>query len=280
MYNRGKPIPDEGLEKSKYAFTKQAIGLDQIDIQKQYCETFRDWIQGTQLNTIIGLDDFTTTAFSMGTTESFDKFYIRHKHRQVKVLKGEYSYHTYATNTKFIEDEPLQENDCVIISLPFADSGMEWRYNETMRKCVELDIPVLVDCAWFGTCAGVQFNFTYPCIEDIVFSISKTFPVNKLRIGCRFSKGYTDGLSTYSEHGYLNFFTMNIGLQFIEKYDADFMWRMYNKRQLHFCETHKVIPSAVVSLALGTGKKWEYLNRGGPFNRLCISDELAKYKYC
>ena len=77
MYNRGKPIPDEGLEKCKYAFTKQAIGFDQIDIHKKYCETFRKWIQGTQLNTITGLDDFTTTAFSMGTTESFDKFYIR-----------------------------------------------------------------------------------------------------------------------------------------------------------------------------------------------------------
>jgi hypothetical protein len=73
---------------------------------------------------------------------------------------------------------------------------------------------------------------------------------------------------------------MNIGLQFIEKYDPDFIWRMYHLRQEHFCETNRVIPSAVVSLALGTDEKWEYLNRGGPFNRLCIADELAKYKYC
>jgi hypothetical protein len=280
MYDRGRPIPDEGLEKSKYTFTKQAVGMDQIDIHKKYCDTYREWIQSTQLNNIIGLDDFRFATFSMGTTESFDKFYVRHKDRQVKVLKGEYSYHHHATDIEYIEDSPLTEQDCVIISLPFADSGMEWQYHETMKRCTTLGIPVLVDCCWFGTCAGVTLDFSYPCIEDVVFALSKTFPVNKLRIGCRFSKRNNDGLSIYSEHGYLNFFTMNIGLQFIEKYDPDFIWRMYHLRQEHFCETNRVIPSAVVSLALGTDEKWEYLNRGGPFNRLCIADELAKYKYC
>jgi len=276
MYNRGKPVPDEGLEKSKYAFTKQAIGMDQVDIHKQYCETFRTWVQNTKLNTITGLDNFQNSVFSMGTTESFDKFYIRHKHRQVKVLKGEYSYHQYATNILFIEDSPLIENDCVVISLPFADSGDEWRYHETMNRCIQLGIPVLVDCCWFGMCAGVNLDFTYSCIEDVVFSLSKTFPVNKLRIGCRFSKDYTDGLSTYGDHSYLNFFTQSIGLQFIEKYNADFMWYRYNKRQSKFCKHNKVIPSSTVSLALGIGEKWKHLNRGGPFNRLCISDELIK----
>src|SRR6056300_458006 len=104
MYDRGRPIPDEGLEKSKYTFTKQAVGMDQIDIHKKYCDTYREWIQSTQLNNIIGLDDFRFATFSMGTTESFDKFYVRHKDRQVKVLKGEYSYHHHATDIEYIED--------------------------------------------------------------------------------------------------------------------------------------------------------------------------------
>ena len=280
MYNRGRPIPDQKLENEKNLFIEKAIGHDQTDIHLEYCNEFRNWINSTKLNTIKGLDLFPISEFSMGTTESFDKFYIRHKSRKLKVLKGEYSYHSYATSIKFIEDSPLTDQDCVIISLPFADSGTEWKYHETMQKCSELKIPVLVDCCWFGTCAGLNLDLTYPCIEDVVFALSKTFPVNKLRIGCRFSKGKKDGLSIYSEHGYLNFFTMNIGLQFLKKYEADFMWTQYNDIQMLFCETHKVSPSAVVCLALGKEEKWNYLNRGGPFNRLCISDELAKYKYC
>jgi len=280
MYNRGRPIPDKKLEVKKHEYTKDVIGLDQKDVNQEYGETFRDWIENTTLNTVKGLNNFPVQEFSMGTTESFDKFYVRHKTRQVKILKGEYSYHSFATNVEFIEDSPLTSNDCVIISLPFADSGMEWKYHETMKQCSKLRIPVLVDCCWFGTCAGVTLDFTYPCIEDVVFALSKTFPVNKLRIGCRFSKGNKDGLQIYSEHGYLNFTSMQIGLKFIQNYQSDYIWHMYNKHQTQFCKENKVIPSAVVSIALGTDEKWSYLNRGGPFNRLCIADELAKYKYC
>jgi len=36
------------------------------------------------------------------------------------------------------------------------------------------------------------------------------------------------------------------------------------------------LPSPVVNLATGRGKQWDYLNRGGPHNRLCLSDALIE----
>lgn len=268
-------------QQGKYISDPDTLGLEygydiNTDISQEYYELFRSWIESTKENVVLGLENFTNTVFSQGTTESFDKFYTRHRNRQVRIFKGEYSYHNYMTDTINLDDVGLTEDSCVIISIPFADSGTEYNYHTIMRECSEKNIPVLVDCCWFGTCGGMTFDFRYPCIEDVVFSLSKTFPVSRLRVGIRFSKDYTDGLSQYANDGYLNFNSMQVGMRFMNKFSSDYIFKKYNNKQLEICKSLSVLPSPVVNLATGKGKKWEYLNRGGPHNRLCLSDELVK----
>lgn len=280
MYNRGKWISDRETASALNNIMLASVGKVNEECSDAFELAYRSWISNTKNNTIKGLELFPNAVFSHGTTESFDKFYTRHKRRNVKVFAGEYSYHQYASDCTVINNvNKIGPNDCVIISIPFADSGTEYKYHEIMRECTLLDVPVLVDCCWFGMCSGIDFDFTYPCIEDVVFSLSKTFPVNKLRIGCRFSKQYTDGLSVYKEHQYTNFFLQHIAIGLFKNFDSDFMYNKYRSAQLEVCDNLNVTPSPVVNLAWGNAPKWEYLNRGGPFNRLCISDQLTEHKY-
>ena len=276
MYNRGKWVPDEQTSTILYEAMQRAIRKENTDCSTEYEAQYRTWITRTRNNTVRGLEFFPNAVFSHGTTESFDKFYTRHRNRTVRVLAGEYSYHQYAVNCKVGGIDDITENECVIISLPFADSGTKYLYSELMQRCTELAVPVLVDCCWFGMCSGIDFDFTYPCIEDVVFSLSKTFPVNKLRIGCRFSKPYCDGLTVYREHKYTNFFVQHIALDLLAQFTSDYMFNKYHLKQLKLCKQLQVTPSPVVSLAYGSGENWAYLNRGGPFNRLCLSDEFGK----
>jgi len=255
-------------------YINNSIGIQNVNVNEEYCNKYRVWIESTRNNTVTGLDCFPCADYSHGTTESFDKFYARHPKRTMKVYEGEYSYHTYATDVKRVEKSPIGPNDAVIISLPFASSGGDHRYKETMERCTQLGVPVLVDCCWFGTVSGLTFDFNYPCIEDVVFSLSKTFPVSKLRIGIRFSKLYYDGMSAYTDHNYINSFNQNIGIQYLDNFSPDYIYEKYHDAQLVTCDNLGVTPSNSVSLALG-GKEWEHLKRG-PYNRLCIVDELAR----
>lgn len=276
-FNRGKFIPDQETQQALTNIMLASVDKVNLECSNAFEFAYRKWIQDTQNNSVRGLELFPSVVFSHGTTESFDKFYSRHRTRNLKVLAGEYSYHQYASDCIIITDKnDLGPNDSVIISLPFADNGGEHKYKEILLACTELDIPVLVDCAWFGLCKDIDFDFTYPCIEDVVFSLSKTFPVNKLRIGCRFSKDYSDGLSVYKQHEYTNHYLQHIAMGLFKHFDSDFMYNKYRNTQLEICGHLDVTPSQVVSLAWGDGNKWRHLNRGGPFNRLCISDQLKR----
>ena len=277
-YSQGKCIPDSKTTTTLNMLMHAKVGTQDTDCSKEYCDMYRNWIFGTSNNTIQGLKEFSDAVYSHGTTETFDKFYLKHLNRNLRVLPGEYSYHRYATNCVLLEDiDDLKPNDFVILSLPFADSGTNYNYKELMEQCTKLRVPVLVDCCWFGTVGEMDFNLTYPCIEQVVFSMSKAFPVGRLRIGMRLQRSGSniDGLDAYRRDSYLNFYNMQIAMGLMENFSSDYLFEKYRKQQLAICKGLDVIASPVVNLAIGTGKSWEYLNRGGVHNRLCLSDALV-----
>ena len=129
----------------------------------EFCEKYLEWIESTQNNVVVGLKDFPFKAYCNGTTEAFDKFYMKNHTRRFRCFRGEYMYHqvTWRNNWpdwEFLEDAPLESTDAVVISLPFANTGDEHAgmYN-ILDKCTALEIPVLIDCAYFGVCAGITF---------------------------------------------------------------------------------------------------------------------------
>ena len=272
-FRRGRYIPDGPASSIAEEFCLSAYATRHVDINDKYADLYRDWIEGSEQNKVIGLDQFPYAIFSQGTTESFDKFYVRHKDKRVRVLRGEYKYHELATNVTFVDEAPLEKGDCLIISFPFADNGGDYYYHSILQACDELDIPVLVDCCWFGTCGGLELDFTYACIEDIVFSLSKTFPVRTLRIGIRLSRQNQDGLAAYYKDSYLNFFSQSVGMYYLKHFSSDYMYNKYRQKQLEICKELEVKASPTVIIATGD-KKFASLNRGGEHNRLILSGKL------
>jgi len=278
-YSQGKCIPDSETTTTLGMLMHAKVGTQDTDCSEEYCDMYRGWILSTSNNTIQGLNEFSDSVYSHGTTEAFDKFYLKHHHRNLRVLAGEYSYHGYATDINVLKDKnDIGPNDTLIISIPFADSGTNYNYKELMEQCTLLKVPVLVDCCWFGTVGEMDFDLTYPCIEQVVFSMSKAFPVGRLRIGMRLQRSGSnkDGLGAYQRDSYLNFFNMQIAMGLMENFSSDYLFEKYRTTQLALCDELGVSASPVVNLATGVGEHWDYLNRGGPFNRLCLSDQLKQ----
>ena len=57
--------------------------------ENDFCQDYLVWIKSTKHNTIKGLDDFKYACYSNGTTEAFDKFYVKNAKRRFRcVLKA------------------------------------------------------------------------------------------------------------------------------------------------------------------------------------------------
>jgi hypothetical protein len=247
----------------------------------EFLNSYEDWIKSTQNNSLVGLDLYKIKAYSNGTSESFDKFYLKNRTRRFRCYKGEYVYHKLAWRDKFdwayLEDDVLNENDAVVISLPFADTGNKHiNYHDLMRLCNDLKVPVLVDCAYFGVCSNIEFDFAYNCITDITFSLSKIFPVAHARIGIRFTKEDDDDtLLVYHKVNYNNKIGAAIGMKFMDKFSPDFIPNKYMYKQLEFCQYLNVAPSSTVLFGIG-GDDWKKYNRGGATNRLSFHRQYIK----
>jgi len=254
--------------------------LTDSDVQDKFLHRYYNWIQETKLNTFIGLENFKVAAFSNGTTESFDKFYLKNKNKRLRYFKGEYMYHVVAAHTYFdqyayIEDEPLAENDVVIFSLPFADTGNEHVDTEhILTICDKLGIPVMIDCCYFGICRDIEFNFNHSCIDSVVFSLSKIFPVQHLRIGIRLTRvDDDDPLLVYNKNRYINRMGAAVGLELMNRYSPDYSQEVYRNTQESFCQQLSVNASKCVFFGNSSNLFAEY-NRGTDNNRLCFSKYL------
>jgi hypothetical protein len=251
---------------------------DQTAIPK-FLSSYKKWITDTTLNDVIGLEKFDRLDFIQGTSEAFDKFYIRHQGKRFIFFKGEYLYHRISlknSNYKIIEDSnDLSENDAVIVSLPFADTGNIHHLFDLkfLDLCYSKNIPVLLDCAYFGICSDIKFNFTHPAIQEVCFSLSKTFPVNLLRIGIRFSNYKdVDGISAYTATQYQNRISAYVGLKVLEYKTSDYTYTNYRSSQLEFCKQFNLIPSNTVIFGLDKFNKHPQYNRGSDNNnRICFS---------
>jgi hypothetical protein len=276
-------IKDLELEKEvSNIISKVALDgcLDDPSIQEQFLNRYYAWIQETSFNTFKGLEKFNIRAFSNGTTESFDKFYLKNKNRRIRYFRGEYMYHiasaySYFDQSAYIDDEPLCENDVVVFSFPFADTGNEHsEMHKVLQTCEDLNIPVMIDCCYFGLCKNINFDFSYNCIYGIVFSLSKSFPVQHLRIGMRLTKEDDDDpLLVYNRNKYTNRLAAGVGVELLDQYSPDYNQHTYADAQQRFCNELGVTPSSCVFFANSTDKFLEY-NRGTSSNRLCFSKYL------
>jgi hypothetical protein len=269
------------LDAVHQAFQSTALKDLGSSVIPDYCAQYRAWVLNTNLNTVVGLDTLPIMAFSQGTTEAFDNFYIRHHTRRFRVFCGEYIYHKriwqrhYPDQWAFLDNDGIRANDAVIVSWPFADTGNTHKNftKEFLDKCHHLDVPVLIDAAFFGACANQHYDFSHPAIQEVVFSLSKSFPVNALRIGIRFAKeDFEDGMQIYHSTHYVNKLSAAIGIKLMTTRDPDITFLKWRNMQLKFCNQLGLEPSDTVLFGIDTKHKYDHYNRGSIHtNRLCFA---------
>lgn len=250
---------------------------DPFDCRSSYLERYRAWIGQSKLNHFTGLESFKRIDLINGTTQSFDEAYHRHANRRLRIFRGEYGYHKrVCPQFVFIEDAPLERNDYAIVSVPFCSTGKVHEGLATLLSQAEsLGVPVLIDCAYYGTCYGLSFNFNHPAIESVSFSLTKGLGLGRIRSGIRFSN-LKDHFPICQQNDFDHSIqgAAQIGLYMMNQFDPDFIPLKYRDMQQSLCHELGLEASPCVHLALGN-EHWRQYLIDDKYSRVGIRNLIA-----
>jgi hypothetical protein len=250
----------------------------------KFLTQYVNWISAGRSNIVNGLDQFPYAVYTNATTEAFDKFYIKNHCRRFRCFRGEYMYHILTWRNSFggvvyLDDEPLAAGDAVVISFPFADTGNQHAGTNTiLKQATELGVPVLLDMAYFGTCSGLTFDLTAPCITDVTFSLSKSMPMSTARVGMRLTRTDDDDpLFVINKTDYCNKVGASIASAMLDQFTADYIPCKYRNLQHEWSEQLNIEPSACVMFGSGD-QSWAQYDRGTGKPRLSLHKYLGAGK--
>ena len=282
-YGGAWPIQDKSVLDciDNFMHGKSYLELNQINTQT-YLEQFFEFICKSN-NNLHGISDYTSKAFSLGTTNAFDSFFIKHSKKRLVSFAGEYVYHailqrTIGGNTNTLTDhKQLQKGDALVISVPFADTGNEHeQLDDILITCDNLSIPVLVDLAYINIAQDLEIDLTHKCIDSVTSSLSKVFFIPECRAGIRLQKkNLDDNLDMMSENNYVNRMAVNIAINLFNNFDSNYIPAKYKQQQIHFCEQLELELSKTVIFGIDKNKNFNQYNRGTSTNRLCFSKHFT-----
>ena len=255
--------------------------LDNEAIKSKYVQTYKQWMFAAHPN-IKGWEDYNELCFTQGTTESFAQFYLRFREsKRLRLAKGEYFYNQmmkglwYKEKFAWLDEDEIRSNDVVLISIPFADTGAVPDYLEKLlTECDNNDVPVMLDLAYVSLSVNQEIDLTHKCIEYVVSSLSKVFPVELHRIGIRMQrKKFEDQLYVINEknYNYINVMSAYVGTKLMERYPADYIYNKYRQKQLDMCDKLNLEASPCVYFGIDNNGQFQEYNRGTETNRLCFS---------
>jgi hypothetical protein len=267
-----KTVPD---------FFKEIFSCTQpIDVQDEFLNFYPQWISSSDLNLFDGLGQFPYKYVSLGVTQAIDDFisFCVQRDKPIRMFKGEYPYAREAINApiSYIDDAPLVAGDAVIISAPFSATGnIHENWCDLIKTCNELDIPVFVDCAFFGSCMNIKISFNEPCIDTVAFSPTKGLNCGYTRTGIAFThrKGKETILDLLTDwHHGIHLHTA-VALELMKTFSPDTIPKTYRETQLKACHEYGLTPSNSIHLGLG-GEGWEHFTRDGVCNRIGLRNAI------
>jgi hypothetical protein len=249
---------------------------------QEFEQAWRSWLEASSFNIVDGLEDFEQCVFIPGTTDAFGEFISRHPERRIRVSRSDFVLtkilsHTYKRYFLPIEDEPLNPNDCYIVSLPFSGNGsIAPDFDTNLRKAEALDVPVFLDAAYFCIGHGYVYPLHYRCITDFVTSLSKGISGKPLRLGVRFTRKAIDDGASAAMVGMDTFDRLGayLSIQLLNNFSHDWFMEQYLEKSKEICRSLGLSPTKVVTLGLGDDRFIEF--KRGDYIRVCISEELSQ----
>lgn len=239
--------------------------LDPWTVNK-FEDDFKGWVNAGTTFKLNNFELFKYVAFSAGTQESFLNYYLMNKDKRMRVFRGDYWWHMDIWEKAdikwvYIEDDDIREGDACICSYPFALTGDKHKdFNWLIDECNKKNVGLLVDFIYLPNSFDcVDIDLSAPCIREITFSFSKTFPVQCAKIAVRMLKQKPyDPMQMSNDENICNRLSAGLAHSIIQKFPINFMVYKYQKQHKHWCYKLGLKQTKVVHFGLGA----DYTNFG------------------
>lgn len=252
------------LDKSKLRKDAKAIGIKSVDYGKLnlFKEKFNTWVHSS-VQQVKGLPDKYYVV--SGITDALNQTYGLYD--RIGVFEGEYGYHSLVLGNRVTTD--LDNCDVIIVSHPFSADGMCSHFKLAIADTYNK--PIFVDCAFFGICHDIDFDFTqYKNIHSVCFSLSKSYGTGHYRVGLLYTKDRYP-VTVQSDWHYEFIASAEYHYDLLDTKTPDTMVERHKRMQLFICEQLKLKPSNTILFGLDYSDEYLKYKRGS-VNRVCITD--------
>jgi len=237
---RQRPMYLTAFTQTRWNMDMKTYPKDPHAYTKQFLYTVDKWINDHELIQYKNLNTFSRKDVILGTTHQLDELHLLHG-KKITVFRGEYKYHRRLTNSTVKQISNLSEltpGDVLIVSYPSCITTNYIKdFNELLCKCLNDNIEVHIDGAWFGQCRNFNFDVSHPAIRSVSVSLSKAFGMGSQRIGIRYTRERINGpIAIMNDYGYVNASDMWIGVTMIDKFGVDFWWKNYSELYSKVCK--------------------------------------------
>jgi hypothetical protein len=264
----------KSIIKDNELFSVSALPINQIrqlspESYSKFISKLDSWIHSSNQK-IQGLPS--NKYLTAGITDVLDKTYINYE--KIGIFPGEYSYHALVLEESRLTYD-LASADIIIVSHPFSATG-----NGSDAKLFLADaynVPILVDCAYFGVCSNINFDFTrFKNIRSVAFSLSKTFGTGNHRLGLLYTNDFYP-YEIWNEWGYQYYPDVELHSTLLDTLSPDDTVTKFKKVQIEVCNKYRLLPSDTVLFGLDYGEDYKGYKRDF-VNRLCLSYFYAEHK--
>ena len=242
-------------------FKNSPVKLNQYN---NFIRIYDKWIKSSEQN-VKGLPGKPYVV--SGITDAINQLYGLYN--IIGIYDGEYMHHQNVLGDRVTTD--LSKADCIVISHPFSGDGK--CSHDKLKEADSYGVPIFVDCAFFGICYGIDFNFEqYKNIHSVCFSLSKTFGTGFNRVGLLYTIDKFP-VTLYEEWNYPLMSSAEHHYNLIVTIGPDDMPKKYLEKQKLICEELGIEPTPTIIFGVDYSKKYSEFNRG-PANRICITNLL------
>ena len=207
-----------------------------------------DWINRSSRINLLGMDKMKHFTFSQGVMDSINSFILNSE--VLYMPKKTYYFQGEILSDKKIEtrdafDDEIQERSNFLLELPspwYSTEQIKSKIQEAKyKKC-----NIALDLTWLPAIdENIEINMEY--VDEIFFSMNKTWPIHDLRPAFRWSKRRINDQQTF-QHEYCSYTKVppNLFLSLIDKFELDFSYNKYKQSAVQICKTFDLTPTSIL----------------------------------
>ena len=218
-----------------------------LDISKDR-KKIEHWINRSSRITLMGMDKMKNFTISQGVMDSLNSFIttadILYMPEKTYFFQGEILQDKKVIVKDAFNDE-LKDGSSVLFELPspwYSTSDIQNKIVEAHSK----NCKVALDLTWLPA-INEHIHIDMALLDQIFFSMNKTWPIHDLRPAFRWSKDRINDQQTFQQE-YCSYTKIppNVFMKLIDEFELDFVYEKYKKSADQLCKTFELQPTSVL----------------------------------